>query len=187
MMILFLILTATAPGPAQCTLTLQDKTTNARLSFDDFDQKGTTPTTARQLAERGCWKEAAEATQHYLVNGPLGTEGRQRVLRFHLAQQLANAGWESEAALVMVGARNPGENLSDAASLRWNDFVRGHWAFFVKDRSALRDSTAAVSAGQGFGNELNARLLEGLGKCFDQPYLAAVSAPCRTPPADKPE
>ena len=182
-LLLAFLASAGSATPLKCALGPDDRIANARLSFEDFDQKGTGPQTARKLAERGCWKEAAEATGHYLANGPLGTEGQQRVLRFHLAQQLANAGREAEAASVVAGARNPGEQLADAETLRWNDFVRGHWAFFTKDRTALQASLAAVAGGQGFGNRLNTALLQGLLKCFDRPYRVAVEEPCRVPPA----
>lgn len=182
-MISALFIMALAPESAStCTLTAADKVANAKLSFDDFDQKGTTPATARQLAEAGCWIQAAEATQHYLVFGPLGTEAEQRVLRFHLAQQLANTGRQQEAAAAVAGARNRTEDLTDPNMLRWNAFVRGHWAFFVKDRVTLRAAIAEANAGQGFGNKLNVSLLEGLERCFDRSYGDAVKAPCRVIP-----
>lgn len=183
----FLLLAAAVAQAPQCALTTEDKIANARLNFEDFDQKGTTPATARQLSQRGCWRAAVEATEDYLANGPLGTEGQQRVLRFHLGQQLANAGRESEAALVIIGTRNPLEKLTDAETLRWNDFVRGHWAFFTKKRAVLQSSLAEVKKGTGFGNVLNGALLDGLIKCFDRPYLEAVSEPCRTPPPESPK
>lgn len=182
------LLLVLAPTPATaCALTAEDKAANAKLSFDDFDQKGVTPATARKLAEVGCWAESAEATQHYLLYGPPASEGQQRVLRFHLAQQLANAGRERDAAVVMSSARNPGETLSDPATLRWNDFVRGHWAFFTKDKAMLQTSVAALDGGTGFGNRLNKALLQGLLKCFDRSYRDAVEAPCRVPPPEEPK
>ena len=176
-----------APEPADCRLSAAGKAANTRLDFDAFDQKETLPSSARTLVNRGCWKAAAEATQHYLINGPLGSDRQQRNLLFHLAQQLANAGDEQRAVWVVAGARHPDEVLSKPGDLRWNDFVRAHWAFYAKDRLLLERSLAAVKGGEGFGNRLNATLVEGLIKCFGKPYLEAVSAPCRTPPADLPK
>lgn len=176
-----------APEPAGCRLSAEGKAANARLNFEDFDQKETLPSSARTLVNKGCWSAATEATQHYLINGPLATDRQQRILLFHLAQQLANAGDEKRAVVVVAGARYPDEVLSKPTDLRWNDFVRAHWAFFAKDRPLLERALAAVKGGDGFGNRLNAALVEGLTKCFDKPYLQAVSTPCRTPPADQPQ
>jgi hypothetical protein len=184
---LFLALVAPTAPSTSCAITAEQKAANARLSFDDFDQKGVTPETARKLAEAGCWAESAEATQHYLLYGPPVTDGQQRVLRFHLAQQLANAGREKEAAVVMAGARKSDEQLTGPEVLRWNDFVRGHWAFFTKDKAMLEASVTSLNSGTGFGNRLNGALLQGLLKCFDRSYRAAVDAPCRTPPAEEPK
>jgi len=188
-MISWLLFALQAPSAAApvCQITPEQKAANAKLSFDDFDQKGVTPVTSRKLAEAGCWAESAEATQHYLLYGPQVSEGQQRVLRFHLAQQTANAGREREAALVMAGARNPAESLATPETVRWNDFVRGHWAFFTKDKAMLQASLAAVEAGTGFGNRLNTALLQGLLKCFDRSYRDAVEAPCRIQPDEEPK
>jgi hypothetical protein len=162
-----------------------DLKANASLSFEDFDQKGALPGSARKLVDAGCWNEAAEATQHYLVHGALATDRQQRILAFHLAQQLANAGRDREAAQVVASTRHPDEDATQPGALRWNDFVRGHYAFFVKDRALLANSIAALKAGEGRGNQLNASLLQGLDRCFDKPYGAAVKAPCRVlPPSE---
>lgn len=183
----FILLAAAAPAAtntAGCTLSTEDKAANAKLSFEDFDQKGVTEATSRKLGERGCWKEAAEATEHYLIHGPFGSEAQQRVMRFHLAQALANSGDKARAAVVVAGTRNPLETLAGPTDLRWNDFVAGHWAFFTGDRPLLEASVAEMRKGAGFGNRLNTALLEGLAKCFGQSYLEACSEPCRTPPPE---
>ena len=182
--LLMLLSAAQSTASANCAITVADKAANARLSFEDFDQQGTSVSSARALVNRGCWSEAAEATQDYLVHGPLGTEKQQRALRFHLGQQLANAGRENLAAIAIAGARDPAENLKDATALRWNDFVRAHWAFFTKDRGLLLEALNGMKSGEGFGNRLNLALVEGLSKCFDHPYLEAVSEPCRSPPPE---
>src|SRR6059058_2897009 len=74
-----------------CSLTAAEKTANAHLSFDDFDQKGVTTGSGRSLGSRGCWEAAAAATEDYILHGPDRTDGEQRNLLFHLAQMRALA------------------------------------------------------------------------------------------------
>ena len=171
-------------SPQSCALSAADLKANASLTFQQFDQEGSIPSSARQLADRGCFEAAAAATQHYLVNGPLATDRQQRILAFHLGQQLASAGREKEAGLVIAGTRHPPVEGAPLAPLRWNDFVTGVWAFLTKDRAGLRRSIEATKAGEGQGNALNANLLEGLDRCFTKPYREATAAPCRILPDD---
>ena len=51
----------------------------------------------------------------------------------------------------------------------------------------LLEALNGMKSGEGFGNRLNLALVEGLSKCFDRPYLEAVSEPCRTPPPEPPK
>src|SRR3569833_1664049 len=74
---------------AKCALTPAKKTANARLSFDDFDQKGVTPSTWRALEVAGCRKQAVEAAQDYLVNGKPETAGAKSIILFHIGLLLA--------------------------------------------------------------------------------------------------
>jgi hypothetical protein len=160
------------PG-ADCTLTLEDKKANADLSFVEFDQEGTIPSTARQLAMRGCYREAAEAMEDYLITGVVENLHQQRIMRFHLGQYLASAGDEREAAYVIAGTKNPEQPRN--AFIDWNTYVDGTWAFLVKDRAILDASFEALSAASGNGNALDLHDLARLRRCFHRSYLDATT------------
>lgn len=162
---------APAAQPA-CVLDEAAKQANAALSFDDFDQRGTLPSTARALGEAGCWREAADATSDYLIRGPVAAPFQQRIMLFHLGQQLAYAGDERLAARFVAAARAP-IDPSAPARLNWNDFVRGTWAFLVKDRTMLIAARDALLAGTGEGDAMNGAMLAAMERCFDRSYLDA--------------
>lgn len=162
---------------ASCSLTSSDKANNATLSFDDFDQKGTTPATARQLAKSGCYKEAAEATEDYLLNAAIRLVYFQRVLIFHEGQYRALAGDEIGAARIIAGSKDPTQTPNP--ELDWNTYVDGTWAFFVKDRPKLETAFAKLKSEPGARNAVNAAALSSLIKCFGGSYLQTTSAGCR--------
>ena len=176
------LLLAVAPpsaDAARCRLTAADKQANARLSFNDFDQQGTLPSSARKLGEAGCWKEAAEATADYLIHGPIPSPGEQRVLLFHLGQQLAFAGEEERAAGFIAATRRPPDPMPPKTDqLNWNDYVIGTWAFLKKDRPALIAARDAVLATAGEGNRINGALLAAMERCFEKPYELAYDPDC---------
>lgn len=179
----FLLLIAAAaiqaPEPQSCVLDEAGKRANATLSFNDFDQAGTLPSTARKLGERGCWTEAAEATADYLIRGPVPNPGEQRILLFHLGQALALAGEERRAAAFIGATRRPPDPAPPAPdALRWNDYVQGTWAFLAKDRVMLVAARDAVLAGAGDGNRINGSLLAAMERCFDRPYVVAYDMNC---------
>jgi hypothetical protein len=156
---------------ADCSLTAADLAANAKLSFNDFDQRGVTPSTARKLGERGCYRAAAHATEHYLLFGPkLPAEDRD-IVSWHLGQFLAYSGEEAAAAKVMATTRKPANPQSSA--LDWDSYVVGTWAFLTKDRALLEASLAKLSAAPGEGNANNASILRRLNDCFDKTYLEA--------------
>ena len=101
-MIFFVLLGAaalsSAPSSPQCKLSADDRVANRKLSLKDFDQLGTLPSTARALASRECFAEAAEANIDYLLHGPDLIDYERNVVRFHTGQYLASSGRESEAA-----------------------------------------------------------------------------------------
>jgi hypothetical protein len=173
--------TASPKPAAACTLTMQAKVANAKLSFDDFDQKGSTPTTARSLGQRGCWKAAAEATADYLIRGPIASPGEQVVLLFHVGQQLALGGEERRGADFVAAARRPVDPAASADRLRWNDYVVGTWAFLTKDRAMLTAARDAVLAGKNPGDQINGRILAALERCFNKPYIVAYDPKCGAP------
>ena len=180
--LLFLSASATpAAAPANCSLTSEAKIANARLSFDEFDQKGTTATTARSLGEHGCWKAAAEATADYLIRGPIPSQGQQLILLFHLGQQLALGGEERRGADFIAATRRPPKPDDPPDQLRWNDYVIGTWAFLMKDRPMLIAARDAVLAGKSDGDRINGNILAAMERCFDKPYIVAYDPKCGAP------
>lgn len=179
-MIGLLLALALAPAkPAQCTLTREDTAANAKLSWDDFDQKGTLPSTGRKLMERGCFKAAVEAWADYMIKGPVAAPDEQRVMLWHLGQSLAWAGEEKSAARVMAATRRPDAPPPQSGPLKWNEYVLGTWAFLTKDRPLLERMRDSVLAGAGPGNRMNGNILVSMTRCFDRPYAKIFEAPCK--------
>lgn len=162
--------------PAVCSLLPNDLVANARLSFDEFDQRGTSPTTARQLGNRGCFVEAARATEHYMINGPLLTARQESAVTWHLGQYLAFAGQEQRAASVIAASRRP---IDPTDELDWNSYVRGTWAFLVKDKTLLEKSLAQLRMAPIQDNASNAKALEKLLMCFGKTYRQAYLENCK--------
>jgi len=158
-----------------CALTPADKIANAALSFDDFDQKGTLPSTARALSERDCMNEAVAAAEDYLLNGPPRTDYQQRIIMWHMAQHLALAGEELQAAHLMAATRVPTGNNDN---IDWNTYVKATRAFLVKDRKAF-DTTATTLASSGReSDQINRSIVMAMGRCWMKPYRLAYNANC---------
>ena len=179
-LLLALLGSVTAQGSdnAVCTLSEADRRANARLSFEEFDQTGSTPTSARRLGERGCWKEAAEATADYLIRGPAAPPEQLRVLLFHLGQFYAMAGEEARAADFVAASRRADATDPASDALRWNDYVQGTWAFLRKDREMLIAARDSILSAPGTRNRTNGALLAALERCFDRPYAVAYDMNC---------
>lgn len=167
---------ATVADPP-CTLTATEKLANAKLSFDDFDQKGALPSTPRALGERGCLRLAAEAAEDYLLNGPARSDYHQRVILWHMAQSLALAGDERRAAQLMAGTRVPTGNNEN---LDWNSYVRASWAFLVKDRPAFDVAAADLARSARPSDRVNSAIISGMGRCWAKPYRVAYDLRCRS-------
>jgi hypothetical protein len=165
-----------AAGGTGCALDEAQKLANAALSFDDFDQKGATPSTGRKLAESGCFDAAAEATEDFLVRGKY-TESQRRVLTFHLGQQLALAGRRREAARLIASSKSP-DQAADA-ELDWNTYVDGVWAYMSGDQAGLQAAIAKLAPLTG-NNPINVAALKGLNICFSKDYKTASDAACRS-------
>ena len=162
----------------QCRLTAADKAANARLSYDDFDQKGTLPSSWRALSNAGCDLMAAEAAEDYMLHHALLRESERGNLLFHEAQSLALAGEERQAAKLVAATRYLKQKPDDGFD--WNTYVEGTWAFLVKDRARLAAAAAKLSAQKSEDNAMNARVLRGLEKCFTRPYKEAYGSACIT-------
>ncbi|MDE2501116.1 MAG: hypothetical protein KGL56_13095, partial [Alphaproteobacteria bacterium] len=137
-----------------------------------------TPSTARALANRSCYSEAAAATENFmLLHAPL-KNGERIILLFHEGQYRAMAGEEHVAAMLIAASKDLGQKPSDP--LDWNTYVDGTWAFLTNDRSMLDAASEKLSAERGRGNIMNARVLHGLQACFGHPYKEAYSSKCFT-------
>ena len=181
-MILALLVAAAAsvPLPA-CALKPSDRAANRRLTFGQFDQDGSMPSTARALAQRGCFASAAEATIDYLLHGPDLPDYERNIIRFHTGQYLATSGKEREAALLIASTRrgpNPRRPNFD-----WDTYVVGTYAFLTKDRPLLDAMIARLVAKDDFGSQMNAKVLQRFQRCFDQPYRIAygIDPRCAAP------
>jgi hypothetical protein len=154
-----------------CHLTAADKIANAKLSFDEFDQKGVSPSTWRALEKAGCHTKAVEAADDYLVNGPPQTPGIKSDILFHEAQSLAMAGDNAGAAHYVAAAIPP--DRASHGDLDWTTYLIGTWAFLVKDRTTLGAATKKMMSEPGDDNHLDGAVLRGLSNCFDKSYEAA--------------
>jgi hypothetical protein len=159
-----------------CKLTAEDKAANAKLSFDDFDQKGASSTTWRALMNRGCPGIAADAADDYLVNGPAQTPEHHSDILFHEAQALAIMGDNAQASRLAAAAIPP--DRAPHGDLDWTTYVEGTWAFLVKNRGALDAAASKLAAQPGEGNRIDADVLRGLQACFDKDYDTAYNT-CR--------
>jgi len=74
------------------------------------------------------------------------------------------------------------DDLTPDYHIDWNSFVDGMRAFFVKDRPSLDRSIAVLRARKTQGDDMNARALERLGRCFDRPYNDAWESDACAPP-----
>ncbi|HSM94480.1 MAG TPA: hypothetical protein VLT91_00450 [Rhizomicrobium sp.] len=164
---------ARADDGHHCKLTADDKIANAQLSFEDFDQKGTLPSTWRALMNRDCPGRAAEATDDYLVNGPPQTPEHKSDLLFHEGQALAIMGDDAQASRLVAAAIMP--DRGNHGDLDWTTYLVGTWAFLVNNRATL-DAAAAKLAGEpGEENRIDANVLRGLQACFDKDYDTAYN------------
>ncbi len=173
-----------APKPV-CALTAEDRAANRKLSFREFDQLPTLPSNARSLGNAGCYREAAEATEDYLAHGPLAEPGQRAIMAFHMAQYLASAGDEREAARIVTLGRRA--DLPPTYHIDWNSYVDGVRGFLVKDRPALDGATTRLRARKTTGDDMNAAALERLGRCFDRPYKAVWTSDACAPPKSEPQ
>jgi len=167
---------AHAQDAGSCQLTAADKIANAKLSFDDFDQKGITPSTWRQFENRGCHEVAVAAAEDYLVNGPVLSVSQKQDVLFHVSQSLAMMGRNAEAAYLVAAAIPP--DRANHGDLDWTTYLIGTWAFLVGDKPLLDTSSATMAKEPGEPNRIDGAVLRGLSACFGKPYAVAYNE-CR--------
>jgi hypothetical protein len=168
--------TGHAADAEKCLLSAADKAANARLSFDEFDQKGVTKSTWRQLEDRGCHALAVEAAEDYLVNGPVQTLAHKEDVLFHEAQSLAFLGDTAQAAHFVAAAIPP--DHSNHGDLDWTTYLIGTWAFLVREKPLLDASSRKMSLESGADNAIDSAVLRGLAKCYYRSYRIAYTG-CR--------
>lgn len=165
-----------APAPATCALSEADRMANRPLTFAEFDQgRSDLRHTAWNLSMAGCHAESAAADADYLLYGPELSDRERVVVGWHMAQSLAQAGREAEAAPLVAASAQDRPPEPDAFD--WNTYVRGVYAFLIKDRPGLEQALAVLKAAPGQRNEINAGALSRLSTCFDQTYAWALADP----------
>lgn len=140
-----------AQSALPCQLSEADKVANAELSVPQFDYTPSSSTNARSLANRGCYREAAEAGQDYLAKRQIGDERAHSNVIFHIGQNLAMSGDERAAAMMIAAAKRPSQPAD--ASFDWNTYVFGTWAFLQRNRALLQSSYDVLSAKEAKGIE----------------------------------
>lgn len=163
-----------------CRLDEAGMIANRTLGFRDFDQGGSSlPHTGWNLGIAGCHAEAARADEDYLLNGPVLSDYERTVVRWHMALEIAATGREAEAAPLVAASLHDSVEV-EPDGFDWNTYVRGVWAFLVKDRPTLDHSIETLEAAPPGRNTINARALGRLARCFDRPYAeASRAAQCR--------
>lgn len=156
-----------------CAPTKEQLIANRSLTFQEFDQTGVTPFTPRKLGERGCNLAAFAATEDYLMYGPEADHYQRSVMTWHMAQFLALAGREREAATLAALSRRPEEPSVD--QFDWNTYVLGTRAFLLRDRPLLDEAVATLSAAPGVRNQMNSAVLRRFQTCFDKSYFDAYT------------
>lgn len=171
-----------AYSAGSCELSAAEIKANASLSFTEFDQQGTLPGTARALSERGCYMQAVVASEQYLVSGVTLSTRERSIVIWHMAQNLALAGNEREAARLSLAALREADATDQADQFDWNSYVRGSWGFWVKDANLLAQSQQKLIATGGGRNLMNAKVLAALQACLSRSYAFAYEAKsCREP------
>jgi hypothetical protein len=169
-----------APAAPDCRY---DRAEIMSLSQDRFDQDMAGGW--RRLSEKGCEREAADIIRDWRRQHGTG----RRILTWHEGQLRANIGETGPAIALFRQSYDP--PLEDPG-LGWNLYVDGSIAFLVGDRTALRsarDRLAVLPRPAGFapvgadGTPVavswppNLKVLDGLLRCWGQPYKIAYTCP----------
>lgn len=158
-------------GAASCGAAGDGVVDHRALAWSDYEF-GQIRGLPMELAGRKCFAEAAEVSRDYLAFGPLLTTRQQAITTFHMGRNLAFAGREAEAAVAVAAARRSDQM---AGQLDWNSYVRGVYAFLVKDPETLDSVLHTLAGSQGEGDRINAANLARLKTCFTRSYLDAMT------------
>ena len=170
-------------APEACYTSPQQQAEALALDFRAFDQTGEHPASARNLAMKGCYAEAAYITERYLAERTGLVRRELDVLIWHLGQHKARLGSYEVASLLFLSTLRAPEDSIEADSFDWNTYVLGSWAFLKKEPQILDRSIDTLRKKGGQRNLINARALIGLRNCFDKPYLEAIGpGTCQPPP-----
>ena len=171
LIILFTLTTAgVAHANSLCDVNRADFEENAKLSFSEFDQTGSKPKTSRALGELKCYLSAAEVSEQYLSMNMNLTTRERAIVTWHMAQYLASAGKEKEAAPLMLATLTGKEIEASPDNFDWNSYVLGSWAFIQKDRPLLAQSLANLINKGGQRNTTNSKVLLRFVNCFNSSY-----------------
>lgn len=165
---------APAPSPPSCAY---DREAALALGFNRFDQD-LAAGWRRLAAMPSCKAEAANLIHDYrsfmLAVMP--------ILYWHEAQLRAEAGDTVAAVSLMDRSRQP----SEADAFGWNPYVDATIAFLRGDRAAFDAARAQLLALPRPAHlpadrewPPNARVVEGLSKCFGRSYAVAYGDACR--------
>jgi hypothetical protein len=199
----------TAPhGGSRTTQCVRDRAQLLALDEQQFDQDLTNGGGGwRAVANQpGCEAAAADLIRDYRQahrNPPW-------ILSWHEGQMRAFAGDYTQATALLRQARQPADQDD---SFGWNPYVDATIAFLSRDRAAAleaRSRLAAIAPVSGTpvtdgyitlqttnGPTLsgptvkikwppNLDVVDGLIRCFDQPYKVAYGGACRSPPGPLP-
>lgn len=154
--------------------------TAAQMSrpWTDFEFDYDKPGGPMELADRGCYRAAADVARDYLARGPLLSVREQAITQLHRARNLAYAGDETAAAQAAASARRSDQRTEQEIPLDWNAYVQGLYGFLIKDRALLEANRERLlaRAREGFdGDAMNGRNLSALSLCFDRSYTSAMT------------
>lgn len=172
--------------PAQDPACAVNRDSLLALNEHDFDQD--LQGGWRQLAYRPeCRPAAADLLRDYRR----AHRGTSYVLSWHEGQVRAELGQTAAALRLFRASRIDGADPNG-----WNLYVDATVAFLEQDRAALqkaRDTLAAIPKPADFDPTgpdgqrinipwpLNLNVVDGLLRCFGQPYAIAYSSPCTEP------
>ena len=183
---------AAEPARPECAF---DREAALALEFVAFDQ--TEGSGWRPLHDAGCYLEAAELLRDWQARHrgdfDLANPSDRAIVEFlpwHEAQMWAFGGRTDVALPIFERTHRQGQGSFEVA---WNRYVDGTIAFLERDRAALEAATAelaAVPEPPGWSKAVgadgkpiamrwpqNLDVLQGLLRCWDQPY--AVAYVCR--------